>query len=174
MERDAEDEDQVESEPERGQRVEHVAQEGHALVEQRVAMDRGVDAEQDRQTHPDDEGRGGQDEGRRNTLSDERRDRLAGLDPITEIAVNDAVGAAAERSRQDVQTALIREERLAALLVAIENAEPATKLGEQCADLVAHRRALGNRLKTPALEPGIDHVLGDSLVALELLLGPAR
>ena len=168
VEGDAEDEDQVQPEPERRQRVEDVAEQGHRLVEERIAVDRGVDPEQDGDPDPQDECRAGQDERRRDPTGDELGDGLPGLDAVAQVAVDDPVRPAAERRRQDVQATLLRQEGLGHRLVAVEDPEPAAELHHPVPGLLDDRRVGVGGLEAPASEPGVDLLLGDPLVALEL------
>ena len=108
-------------------------------------------------------------------LGDQLGDGLSGLDPVAQVTVDDPVRAAAEGGRQDVQAALIGQERLGHRTVAVEDPEPAAELHHPVAGLLDERRVRVGRLQAPAPQPGVDLLLGDALVALELgLRAPGR
>jgi hypothetical protein len=68
--RSAEEEDQHDSEPERWHRLADVGEHRRDLVEERIAPDSRVDADQYRDTDPDDEGKADEDKGREGGSND--------------------------------------------------------------------------------------------------------
>ena len=160
---DTEDEDQDQAEPERRQRVEDIAEDGDHLVDQAVALDRGQDARQRRDRHPQDPGSSHQDGRRGQPLGDQAEHRLARGDRIAEVPVEDAVRAAAEELGQEVGQPVGRQEATAG---AIEDAQPAQVFLDRLEDVRVADEA-------PALEPG-RHLLGrDVRVLVEGGLRPA-
>ncbi len=97
--------DQHEAKPEGGHGVANIGEHGRRLVEQRVAFDRRVRPDQGRQQEPDDQRGAGQDERRQGGRADQDRDLLAGRDRDAEVAVEEAVGAAADRGGQHIRDA---------------------------------------------------------------------
>src|SRR6185503_3653256 len=93
-----------------------------------IAFHGRVDADEDRDADPDREREAGKDQRREGRPGDPTDHRLAAVDRDAEVAVKDAVRAAAEKARQEVRHALVADEDAQSLAVRIAHAEPAAVL----------------------------------------------